>query len=608
MPGKPPVKPGDPPIRPIDYTINDDGCWVWNWSVHPKGYATVQVNGRARKAHRVAYELANGPIPDGQIIRHLCGNPSCINPEHLQAGTITENSRDMVAAGNQVIQKLMLDDAAEIRRIFAEDGISRGEIARKYDVTPSTIGYIIANKTFHDPAYIAPPIRKQQPRGTVLDNIDESSAKEIRRIYLAGGTSQQELADTFKVYPEVISRIVHNKLYPEANYIPSARKASNQKLTKAQADEIREKAASGVTRKQLAEEYGVTPDNIRAIISGKTHHGSPRQYSKMTQERRKSRPTLQSVNGPAPTSKAEQQRRQEGLLLPGRKPRRKSGQPIITENDWTLEPETGCHNWRWGEHERQAVASGNGKIVPVHRLSWEIHNGQIPQGYQINHHCNNARCINPEHLYLGDQFENMQDTVRAGNHATQKLTWSYARAIRAEYEPGRITWQEIADKYGVASGTVGNIINNKTYFDRHYTPPNPGMSVLRKLTMADANAIREKYKSERITLNALAREFGVSRSIITGVVRNETYYDPAYTPPSSEETRQWKLSNNDVAAILSEYKSSRVTYRSLATKYGVTPSHISEVIQKNGGAPKQASTKRPSHSGSRVERQQLTLF
>ena len=441
MPGKPPVKPGDPPIRPIDYTINDNGCWVWNWSVHPKGYATVQVNGRARKAHRVAYELANGPIPAGQIIRHLCGNPSCINPEHLQAGTITENSRDMVAAGNQVIQKLMPSGAVEIRRIFAERKCSFAEIGRQYGVTGGTIRAIVVNENFYDSTYTppSPKRRKRKPIGKLL-------AAEIRQTYLNGRVSQQQIGQMFNVSGGTVSAIVGNRLYPDSDYTPPSRRASNQKLTKAQADEIREKIASGVTRKQLAEEYGVTRDNITAIISGKTHHGIPRQYSKMTHEGRQTRPTLQLVNGPAPTSKAEQQRRQEELLLPGRKPRRKPGEPIITENDWTLDPETGCHNWRWGESERQVVALENGKSVLVHRVSWEIHNGHIPEGYQINHHCNNGRCINPEHLYLGDQFENMQDTVRAGNHATQKLTWSDARAIRAEYEPGTITWQEIADK------------------------------------------------------------------------------------------------------------------------------------------------------------------
>ena len=185
MPSKPPVKPGDPPIRPIDYTVNANGCWVWKWSVHPKGYAVVLFKGRQRKAHRVAYERANGPIPGGQIIRHLCGNPSCINADHLRAGTPKDNARDMVASGNQHNQKLTPNDGTEIRRTFAADNISRAAIARKYGVTTGAIRSIIANVDFNDPDYTPPP-KERMRTGSRSRTLDERSAREIRQIYLRG--------------------------------------------------------------------------------------------------------------------------------------------------------------------------------------------------------------------------------------------------------------------------------------------------------------------------------------------------------------------------------------------------------------------------------------
>ena len=583
MPSKPPVKPGDPPIRrPIDYTVNTNGCWVWNWSVETKGYATVRVNGRSLKAHRVAYERANGPIPDGQVIRHLCGNPSCLNPDHLRSGTPTENMRDMVAAGNQHNQKLTPNDAAEIRRIFAEGNISQAEIARTYGVKGGTTRKIVFNERFYDPGYTPPLARlTRSPKS----RIDEDLATEIRQTYLAGGISQPEVARIFDVPSSSVSKIVRNLMCPDPDYTPPSRRASNQKLDEAQVAEIINRIRSGDSQNQVANEFGVSQTAISHIITGKIHHGRLRIYPTKQHEDSKPRPTLQSINGPAPTGKAEQQRRREELRDPDRKPRRKLGEPaVITENDWDLDPETGCHNWRWGNQERRPfISSEDGKEHLAYRVAWETQYGPIPECFQVNHRCDNGRCINVDHLYLGDQFDNMHDTVRVGNHATQKLTWEQARSIRNEYQPGKTTYQRIAEIYGVTIHAIYLVVNNKTFHDRHYTPRTPEVSVRRKLSALDVSAIRAKYKIERITLNALARQFGISGPTIGRIIRNETYHNPAYTPPSPEEIRQWKLSNADNEAIIAEYQCGIATHKQLAKKFGVSSSQIANVIRKAGG-------------------------
>jgi len=532
MPRKPPLKPGNPPIRPIDYTVNGDGCWVWNWSIHPKGYPSVPFRGKARKAHRVAYELVYGPIPEGQIIRHRCGNPSCVNPVHLLAGTPKENAQDMVVAGNQHGQKLWPADATEIRRQFAKGGVSRSEIARQYGVTAGAIRLIVANETFCDPDY-SPPSKERLRKSGLGKTLDESSAKEIREIYRRGDISQKDLALEFRVSPSTISLVILNKLYPDPGYVVPSRKVSKRKL-----------------------------DNTQ-------------------QEGSKARPNLQSISGPAPTGKSEQERRRRELRDPERKPRRKPDQPLITGDDWILDPETGCHIWRWGkkESEHGTMTLAGNKHILMHRVAWETRNGPIPEGGQINHRCNNTSCINPDHLYLGDQFDNMQDTVRVGNHAVQKLTWAVAQAIREDYEPGKITYKELADRYSVTNGTISNIVMNKTFHDPEYTPRNSESSVRRKLSTVKANIIRERYATERITESALGREFGVDRSVIGKVIRNETYYDSAYAPPSPDERRLWKLSNADKEAICSEYESG-ATRKGLAEKFGVSCSQIGNILRR----------------------------
>lgn len=68
-----------------------DGCWLWLGAVNNDGYGDVRRNGRVEKAHRVAYELTRGAVPDGLELDHLCKTTRCVNPSHLEAVTHREN-------------------------------------------------------------------------------------------------------------------------------------------------------------------------------------------------------------------------------------------------------------------------------------------------------------------------------------------------------------------------------------------------------------------------------------------------------------------------------------------------------------------------------------
>lgn len=69
-----------------------DGCWEWQGTVAPRGYGYLHV-GAAKwvKAHRFSYETSVGPIPTGLVVDHLCLNPQCVRPDHLEAVTQYEN-------------------------------------------------------------------------------------------------------------------------------------------------------------------------------------------------------------------------------------------------------------------------------------------------------------------------------------------------------------------------------------------------------------------------------------------------------------------------------------------------------------------------------------
>lgn len=70
-----------------------DGCWEWTARREPKGYGRFHDGARRVMAHRFAYELLVGSIPDGLELDHLCLNTSCVNPAHLEAVTGEENRR-----------------------------------------------------------------------------------------------------------------------------------------------------------------------------------------------------------------------------------------------------------------------------------------------------------------------------------------------------------------------------------------------------------------------------------------------------------------------------------------------------------------------------------
>ena len=73
-------------------------CWLWTASTDPAGYGCFGLDGKLRKAHRVAYEWAVGTIPAGLYLDHICHVPACVNPAHLRLATNAENQQNLQGA------------------------------------------------------------------------------------------------------------------------------------------------------------------------------------------------------------------------------------------------------------------------------------------------------------------------------------------------------------------------------------------------------------------------------------------------------------------------------------------------------------------------------
>ena len=120
----------------------DFQCWEWGGVTTEKGYG--RFNGAA--AHRLAYQLVHGPIPDGQVIRHVCDNPPCCNPAHLLIGSQKDNVRDSVrrgrfAKGARSGRSKLTD--AQVREIHVNpERLTVTALARKLGVAVSTVSMI----------------------------------------------------------------------------------------------------------------------------------------------------------------------------------------------------------------------------------------------------------------------------------------------------------------------------------------------------------------------------------------------------------------------------------------------------------------------------------
>ncbi len=84
-----------------DKVEKTDSCW--NWKGAPDritGYGSLKIDGLKRSSHRISYVIHKGDIPENMMILHNCHNPSCVNPDHLRAGTARDNSQDEVERKN----------------------------------------------------------------------------------------------------------------------------------------------------------------------------------------------------------------------------------------------------------------------------------------------------------------------------------------------------------------------------------------------------------------------------------------------------------------------------------------------------------------------------
>jgi hypothetical protein len=146
-----------------------DACWEWQGARIAAGYGSIGASDQetgewvGHYAHRIAYELSTGPIPDGMMVCHACDNPPCVNPRHLFLGTAGDNVQDMVsknrhaavtrpdrfargeAVGNAVLTE---HDVRAIRLAYGKGVRTLDQLAESYGVTKQAIWLVVHRKNW----------------------------------------------------------------------------------------------------------------------------------------------------------------------------------------------------------------------------------------------------------------------------------------------------------------------------------------------------------------------------------------------------------------------------------------------------------------------------
>ena len=134
-------------------------CWLWTGAKHEFGYGVLGAGVRGtglRKAHRVAWESVNGPVPDGLYVLHKCDVPACVNPDHLFVGTLKDNHDDMRSKhrgsnpppqrGSANVNAKLTEELVRAIRMLYANGVMQKDIAVTIGVTRDTVSRAVTGK------------------------------------------------------------------------------------------------------------------------------------------------------------------------------------------------------------------------------------------------------------------------------------------------------------------------------------------------------------------------------------------------------------------------------------------------------------------------------
>ena len=141
------------------------------------------------------------------------------------------------------------------------------------------------------------------------------------------------------------------------------------------------------------------------------------------------------------------------------KPMQPRGEPLEKRLYSKIKKVDGCWVWQGSTRNDYGQLKHEGRNLSTHVWSWKVTNGDIPEGLFVCHACDDPPCINPDHLFLGTQADNLRDMSEKGRGRKGRFTDEQVRAIRKDPRLHRV----IADEYGVDRSEIWKIKNRKNY-------------------------------------------------------------------------------------------------------------------------------------------------
>lgn len=203
---------------------DENGCRLWIGNHSSNGYGHFYLNRSYQEelAHRVAWEIANGPIPDGLWALHRCDVRPCVNVEHLFLGDAQTNVDDMRAKGRYNCVRgeqhgstsLTEEKVLQVFQLLAENKLTHEEIGNKFDVDRRVIEHINTGNTWR---HLRPegwvPCEGLRAKGERhgCAKLTEDEVRQIYRLAWEGSLSEREIGEMFGVTARNVAHIKHRR-------------------------------------------------------------------------------------------------------------------------------------------------------------------------------------------------------------------------------------------------------------------------------------------------------------------------------------------------------------------------------------------------------------